>query len=78
MGELAGWMDEGFVRTVFQSSMNENVQVKIIRDRHSGYDSRISLVLYNHLHSVLPLTPRRNLSILRLGVTYLDNHILRQ
>ncbi|KAI0600036.1 hypothetical protein F4775DRAFT_590757 [Biscogniauxia sp. FL1348] len=36
MGELAGWMDEGFIRTVFQSSMNENVQVKIIRDRHSG------------------------------------------
>ncbi|XXG94889.1 hypothetical protein Hte_001148 [Hypoxylon texense] len=36
MGELAGWMDEGFIRTLFQSTMNENVQVKIIRDRHSG------------------------------------------
>ncbi|KAI2614723.1 RNA-binding domain-containing protein [Hypoxylon fragiforme] len=36
MGELAGWMDEGFIRTLFQSSLNENVQVKIIRDRHSG------------------------------------------
>lgn len=36
MGELAGWMDEGFIRSIFQSAMNENVQVKIIRDRHSG------------------------------------------
>ncbi|KAK7739255.1 hypothetical protein SLS62_011261 [Diatrype stigma] len=36
MGELAGWMDEGFIRSVYQSSMNENVNVKIIRDRHSG------------------------------------------
>lgn len=36
MGELAGWMDEGFIRTLFQSTLSENVQVKIIRDRHSG------------------------------------------
>ncbi|KAI1456570.1 RNA-binding domain-containing protein [Annulohypoxylon moriforme] len=36
MGELAGWMDEGFIRTLFQSTLTENVQVKIIRDRHSG------------------------------------------
>ncbi|KAI1810987.1 RNA-binding domain-containing protein [Poronia punctata] len=36
MGELAPWMDESFVRGVFSSSMNETVQVKIIRDRHSG------------------------------------------
>ncbi|KAH9999728.1 hypothetical protein F4779DRAFT_622636 [Xylariaceae sp. FL0662B] len=36
MGELAGWMDEGFIRSLFQSTLNENVQVKIIRDRHSG------------------------------------------
>ncbi|OTB08570.1 hypothetical protein M426DRAFT_18668 [Hypoxylon sp. CI-4A] len=36
MGELAGWMDEGFIRTLYQSTLNENVQVKIIRDRHSG------------------------------------------
>ncbi|EMR68121.1 putative mrna binding post-transcriptional regulator protein [Eutypa lata UCREL1] len=36
MGELAGWMDEGFIRSVYQSAMNENVNVKIIRDRHSG------------------------------------------
>ena len=39
MGELAGWMDEGFIRSVFQSTMSENVNVKIIRDRHSGYVS---------------------------------------
>lgn len=37
MGELAGWMDENFVRNIFTTSMSENVQVKIIRDRHSGY-----------------------------------------
>ncbi|ORY62467.1 uncharacterized protein BCR38DRAFT_458967 [Pseudomassariella vexata] len=36
MGELAGWMDESFIRSVFSSTMNEHVQVKIIRDRHSG------------------------------------------
>ncbi|KAI1322903.1 RNA-binding domain-containing protein [Xylariaceae sp. FL0255] len=36
MGELAPWMDEQFIRSMFQTTMNENVQVKIIRDRHSG------------------------------------------
>jgi RNA recognition motif-containing protein len=36
MGELAGWMDESFVRSIFSSVLNEPVQVKIIRDRHSG------------------------------------------
>ncbi|KAI0396244.1 RNA-binding domain-containing protein [Xylariaceae sp. FL0594] len=36
MGELAPWMDENFIRNVFASAMNEAVQVKIIRDRHSG------------------------------------------
>ncbi|KAH8650189.1 hypothetical protein BX600DRAFT_517399 [Xylariales sp. PMI_506] len=36
MGELAGWMDEQFIRSIYASSMNEQVQVKIIRDRHSG------------------------------------------
>ncbi|KAK8056228.1 hypothetical protein PG993_001455 [Apiospora rasikravindrae] len=36
MGELAGWMDESFIRSIYSSAMNENVQVKIIRDRHSG------------------------------------------
>ncbi|KAI2638236.1 hypothetical protein GGS21DRAFT_510268 [Xylaria nigripes] len=43
MGELAGWMDENFIRTIFNSAMNENVQVKIIRDRHSGYVSPSTL-----------------------------------
>lgn len=36
MGELAGWMDENFIRSIFSSALNEHVQVKIIRDRHSG------------------------------------------
>lgn len=37
MGELLPWMDENFIRTLFQTALNEIVQVKIIRDRHSGY-----------------------------------------
>ncbi|KAI0165039.1 hypothetical protein GGR57DRAFT_221625 [Xylariaceae sp. FL1272] len=36
MGELVGWMDENFIRQLYQSALNETVQVKIIRDRHSG------------------------------------------
>lgn len=46
MGELAGWMDEGFIRTLFQSTLNENVQVKIIRDRHSGYVAPSHVIYY--------------------------------
>ena len=52
MGELAGWMDEGFIRSVYQSAMNENVNVKIIRDRHSGYGSPHSQ-RHRHLFSAL-------------------------
>ncbi len=53
MGELAGWMDEGFIRSVFQSAMNENVNVKIIRDRHSGYDPQRLVYAFHHpMHSV--------------------------
>lgn len=36
MGEMEGWMDENFVKNLFQTSMGETVQVKVIRDRSSG------------------------------------------
>ncbi|KAK4240123.1 hypothetical protein C8A03DRAFT_31780 [Achaetomium macrosporum] len=31
-GEMEGWMDENFVKNVFQTICGENVQVKVIRD----------------------------------------------
>ncbi|KAH6619412.1 hypothetical protein B0J18DRAFT_411709 [Chaetomium sp. MPI-SDFR-AT-0129] len=36
MGEMEGWMDENFIKNVFQTVLAENVQVKVIRDRNSG------------------------------------------
>lgn len=36
MGEMEGWMDENFVKNLFQSLLGEAVQVKVIRDRNSG------------------------------------------
>ncbi|KAK4184705.1 putative RNA-binding protein [Podospora australis] len=36
MGEMEPWMDENFIKNVFQSVCSENVQVKVIRDRSSG------------------------------------------
>lgn len=36
MGEMEGWMDENFIKNVFQTVLGENVQVKVIRDRNSG------------------------------------------
>ena len=36
MGELEGWMDENFVRQIFQHLMNEHVNVKVIRDKATG------------------------------------------
>ncbi|KAL9100270.1 MAG: hypothetical protein Q9163_004330 [Psora crenata] len=38
MGELEPWMDENFVRTVWYN-MGESVNVKMIRDKFSGYVS---------------------------------------
>jgi hypothetical protein len=37
MGEMEPWMDENFVKNVFQTLLGEQVQVKVIRDRNSGY-----------------------------------------
>lgn len=34
---MEGWMDENFVKNVFQTVLGEAVQVKVIRDRNSGY-----------------------------------------
>ncbi|OIW34350.1 RNA-binding domain-containing protein [Coniochaeta ligniaria NRRL 30616] len=36
MGEMEAWMDENFIKQIFQTVLNENVQVKVIRDRNSG------------------------------------------
>ena len=37
MGELEPWIDENFVRSVW-FNMGEQVNVKMIRDKFSGYD----------------------------------------
>lgn len=34
---MEGWMDENFIKNVFQTVLAENVQVKVIRDRNSGF-----------------------------------------
>ncbi|AEO70667.1 uncharacterized protein THITE_2132116 [Thermothielavioides terrestris NRRL 8126] len=36
MGEMEGWMDENFIKNVFQTVLSVDVQVKVIRDRNSG------------------------------------------
>ena len=36
MGELEPWIDENFVRSVWYG-LGENVNVKMIRDKFSGY-----------------------------------------
>ena len=38
MGELEPWIDENFVRSVW-FGMGEQVNVKMIRDKFSGYDT---------------------------------------
>jgi hypothetical protein len=37
MGELEPWMDENFIKGVFMSTTAEQVNVKVIRDKNSGY-----------------------------------------
>jgi hypothetical protein len=46
MGELEPWMDENFIKGVFLSSAGENVNVKVIRDKNSGY------VIFSSLHDM--------------------------
>jgi RNA recognition motif-containing protein len=37
MGELESWMDETYVKNVFRTLTQNEVQVKIIRDKTTGY-----------------------------------------
>ena len=48
MGELEPWIDENFVRNVW-FQLGENVNVKMIRDKFSGYVSKES-----HAHTRAP------------------------
>ena len=41
MGELEPWIDENFVRSIWYN-MGEQVNVKMIRDKFSGYVARSS------------------------------------
>jgi len=43
MGELEPWIDENFVRNVW-FQLGENVNVKMIRDKFSGYAVANSLL----------------------------------
>lgn len=36
MGELDSWMDEQFIKTLYQNQTGNDVNVKIIRDRGTG------------------------------------------
>lgn len=36
MGELDSWMDEQFIKSLYQNQTGDNVNVKIIRDRGTG------------------------------------------
>lgn len=45
MGELEPWIDENFVRSVW-FNMGESVNVKMIRDKFSGYAMNSWLLAY--------------------------------
>ena len=44
MGELEPWIDENFVRSIWYN-MGENVNVKMIRDKFSGWVGQTSLLI---------------------------------
>ncbi len=44
-------MDENFIKNIFQTVLAESVQVKVIRDRNSGY-----VLLISHLSALLVLS----------------------
>lgn len=50
MGDLDNWMDETFVKSLFNNSTGDTVNVKIIRDRSSGY-----VLLFLFLNAPLPI-----------------------
>lgn len=37
MGELEPWMDENFIKGVFRTCSDQAVNVKVIRDKNSGW-----------------------------------------
>ena len=37
MGELEPWMDENFIKGVFRTCSDQSVNVKVIRDKNSGW-----------------------------------------
>lgn len=58
MGELEPWIDEAFVRNVWYQ-LGEQVNVKMIRDKFSGYVNFLS-VIGHFVHCVNELTPVSN------------------
>ena len=56
MGELEPWMDENFIKNVFSTVAGETVNVKVIRDRNSGYVAS-SYCEHNSLVTLLYITP---------------------
>ena len=44
MGELEPWMDENFIKGVIYSGTSDNVNVKVIRDKASGYVSHAAML----------------------------------
>lgn len=56
---MEGWMDENFVKNLFSTVLGETVQVKVIRDRNSGYVSTPASCFPSSLPSSLetPLHP---------------------
>lgn len=68
MGELEPWMDENFIKGVFLSAAGETVNVKVIRDKNSGYvlDHRQEIKLVRLLTTMAIVTPDTALSSLPL------------
>jgi len=61
MGELEPWVDEAFVRNIWYQ-MGEQVNVKMIRDKFSGYVNLLtSLMLEITLDTVLWISCRLKL-----------------
>lgn len=48
MGELEPWIDENFVRNLW-FQMGEQVSVKMIRDKFSGYVSALPFLSFTRL-----------------------------
>ena len=61
MGELEPWVDEAFVRNIWYQ-MGEQVNVKMIRDKFSGYVNLLTLLMVEiTLDTVLWISCRLNL-----------------